>query len=162
MCYDFSLNTFAILALNCRQAAIYISQLTYFFLSCDCSKWLPAWERREASIQSASPCCYFCSQCLSLSSSVSPFFPFQFPAMSSGCKLQQWQASNRLCCYYFRQLSLPDAQYSLSLSLSLSSPSLSHSLALTPCSALTHCCWCLPASWIVARNQKNFHAYFMI
>lgn len=140
MCYDFSLNTFAILALNCRQAAIYISQLTYFFLSCDCSKWLPAWERREASIQSTSPCCYFCSQCLSLSSSVSPFFPFQFPAMSSGCKLQQWQASNRLCCYYFRQLSLPDAQYSLSLSLCRSLPPL----------YLFHLLWLLALPWLTA------------
>lgn len=87
-----------------------------------------------------------------------PSYLFPFPAMSSGCKLQQWQASNRLCCYYFRQLSLPDAQYSLSLSLVLSLPL---SLSLTCADSLLPCL-CLSASWIVAKKQKNFHAYFMI
>lgn len=78
---------------------------------------------------------------------------FPFPAMSSGCKLQQWQASNRLCCYYFRQLSLPDAQYSLSYSLSLS---------LT----LFNLCWLLSALFVPVcqlnrrKEAKEFPCLF--
>lgn len=124
----------------CRQAAIYISQLTYFFLSCDCSKWLPAWERSIHPVSQSM--LLFLLPMLIVILIRFPLIPFQFPAMSSGCKLHQWQASNRLCCYYFRQLSLPDAQYSLSPSLCLSL-----SLALTP--------FCLDSLLLVPACKLN-------
>lgn len=109
----------------CRQAAIYLT--TNIFLatvlkmtSCLARSIHPV---IQATIQQ---CCHFCTQCLSLSPFSSSSSSWSVSPGCSGCKLQQWQASNRLCCYYFRQLSLPDAQYSLPPSRT-HSPSHSHS-----------------------------------